>query len=416
MDSEEWRKEKDLRWNLGAAMIDAAGWGVGMGLVSATTILPLFVQQLTPSPAATGMIQGTMLFGWLVPGILVSAWIERLPRVRRSVIAIAILERLMLLAMAPLCLWLGGWNRPALLAAFFACWFVMNAAMGANLPGYYKLIAKTIPPQLRGRLYGIGGAVSGLVGVPAALLAGWFLRTWGYPGGYAACFLAAFVAQTLSVLPLGFMREPEQAYTEGRPHPNPFLSLRLVREDPRLFWLCAAVALFSFNQMAGGFYTVYAIGRFHATEATVAAFAAVASGARAGAFLLVGWLGDRFGNRAAMLWSTAAGIAAAAGAWLAPDLWWLFVVFALNEVALQGWGVCSMNYVLELCPAKRASTYTAVFGALSAPFRIGLPMAAGVLAAAAGYGPIFAAAVVGGGLALALLAARVPEPRAAVAE
>ena len=75
---------RNLRWNFGAAVIDAGGWGVGMSLVSATTILPLFVSKLTDSPLAVGMIQAVMLFGWLLPGILVSGWVEALPRVKRA--------------------------------------------------------------------------------------------------------------------------------------------------------------------------------------------------------------------------------------------------------------------------------------------------------------------------------------------
>jgi MFS family permease len=404
-------EQRDVRWNFGAAVIDAAGWGVGMGLISATTILPLFVRHLTGSPVAVGLIQATMLFGWLVPGILVSGWVERLARVKAPVLWIAALERCMLLLMVPLCLWLGRSHPTALLACFFGCWLVMNAAMGANTPGYYKLIAKTIPVNLRGRVYGIGGAISGVLGVGAAFLAGWFLEHWGFPGAYAACFFVAFCVQSLTVAPLGFMREPVQP-PEAAPQRAPvWRSLLLLRQDARLFWLCAAVALFSLNQMAGGFYTLYAITRFGASDATVAQFTAVLMGARVVAFLLVGWLGDRHGNRAALLLSTAAGIGCAAAAWLAPDLAWMYAVFALNEVAIQGWGVCSMNYVLELCPPERSGTYTAVFGVVSGPFRVLLPLCGGVIVAALGYQPVFALALLGGALALALVIGAVSEPR-----
>ena len=175
--------QRDVRWNFGAAFIDAAGWGLGMSFISEKTILPLFVRELTPSPVAVGMIQAVMLFGWLVPGILVSGRIERLPRVKGRVLWVAMLERSMLLLMVPLCLWLGESHRPALLGAFFACWFVMNTAVGANTPAYYKLIAKTIPAALRGRLYGYGGAISRLLGLGATFLAGWLLARWGYPAG-----------------------------------------------------------------------------------------------------------------------------------------------------------------------------------------------------------------------------------------
>lgn len=404
-------QERDLRWNFGAALIDAAGWGLGTGLISATTVLPFFVKELTGRPEAVGMITAIMYLGWLLPGILVAGRVERLARVKYSVMWIAMLERSMLLLLVPLSLWLGRGHRGALLAAFFACWLVMNAAVGTNLPGYYKLIAKTIPPGLRGRLYGIGGAAAGLLGMAAAVPAGWFLKEWGFPGGYALCFLAAFLFQTITVLPLGLMREPEQTEEAHPPRTDLLRTLRVVREDSRLRWVCAAVALFALNQMAGAFYTLYAIDRFHVTAAAVGPFTATSMAARTAAFLLIGWIGDRCGNRAAMQVSTVAGIAAVGAAWAAPDAGWIYAVLALNELAVQGWGVCAMNYVLELCPPERSSTYTAVFNLVTGPFRVLLPLCAGVLVSASGYDAVFGAALAGSVLALLLLVTRVPEPR-----
>lgn len=401
----------ELRWNFCCAVIDAGGWGLGMGFVSVATILPLFVEQLTPARFATGLIPAVQLFGWLVPGILVSGWLERLPRVKTSVMWIAALERVALFLVAPLTLWLGPHDRGALLLGFFACWFVMNAAMGANMPGYFKLIAKTIPPELRGRLYGISGAVSGLLGIVAAAAAGWLLKHWGFPRGYAACFLAATVVQTITVIPLGLIREPVQPPAEA-PEARPgWHSLRLIREDRRLFWLGIVLALFSLNQMAGAFYTVFAIDRFRATPEDVAWFNGVVSAVRTVAFLLAGWLGDRWGNRLALRVAIAAGMVASGLALAAPDLSWIYAVFAFNEIAVQGWSVCSMNYVLELCRPERSGTYTAVFNALSGPFRVLLPLAGGAVVGQIGYPPLFTAATVGAILTLLLLLTRLPEPR-----
>ncbi len=400
--------ERNVGWNFGAAVIDSCGWGVGMGMISASTILPLFVRQLTPSPFAVGLIQTVMLFGWLVPGILTSPWVEHLPRVKRSVMWVAALERSMLLLMAGFCIWLG---RTALLYSFFGCWFVMSAAVGANTPGYYKLIAKTIPPRLRGRLYGIGGAASGILGTGAALLAGWFLGRWGFPGGFAACFLAAFTFHSVSVAPLAFIREPEQPDEHAPEHRNPFRTLREVSADRRMVWLCIAIALFSLNGAAAAFYTDYSIIRFGAGTETVAAFTAVVMAARTLASILAGWVGDHRGNRAAILIATVAGIAAAGLAYRAPALGWMYPVFVFNEIAVQGWGVCAINYVLELCPPERSGTYTGVFSLLSGPFRVALPLLGGLIVERAGHGTVFLAAVVGGILALVTLLRCVPEPR-----
>src|SRR5438132_5543580 len=116
--------------NFSAALIDAAGWGLGMGLISHTTFLPLFVKQLTTSPVAVGAISAVMSFGWFLPGVLSAPAIERLPRVKALVLGIALLERLSLLAVVPLLLTLGRGHPRAMLFAFFGAWLVSNVSVG----------------------------------------------------------------------------------------------------------------------------------------------------------------------------------------------------------------------------------------------------------------------------------------------
>jgi len=403
---------RDLRWNFSAAFIDTVGWIFGMGLVSQTTILPLFVGQLTSEPLIIGLIPVATYFGWLVPGILVSHLVERLPRVRGSVFAVAMLERVMLLLMALLCFWLGSRQPAALLWGFFACWLVMNTAMGVNIPGYYKLIAKTIPADLRGRLYGIGGAASGVLGLAAAPIAAWFIATHSFPHGFALCFLGAFVAHTLSVIPLGLMREPRQEPGEEHRRTGILGSLGLLREDRRILWLGVATCFYGLNQMAAGYFALYSQQKFHASPELIAgAFTATVMAAKTVAFVVVGWIGDRIGNRAALDLAAVSGLLASAVAWLSPWPMGMFLVFALNEVVVQGWSICSMNYVLELCPPERASRYTAVYHLVSAPFRILPPILGGLIVRSAGYAPLFALSALAAALGLAVLRLRVPEVR-----
>src|SRR5439155_14012526 len=94
---------ENRRWNFAAALIDAAGWGLGLGVISHDTFLPLFVTELHGSDYAVGWIKTLLAFGWYVPGILVAGMVERKARVRRFVMVLAMLERAYLLAMVPLC-------------------------------------------------------------------------------------------------------------------------------------------------------------------------------------------------------------------------------------------------------------------------------------------------------------------------
>src|SRR5207248_896754 len=100
------------------------------------------------------------------------------------------------------------------------------------------------------------------------------------------------------------------------------------------------------------------------------------------------------GNRRALLVSSFAGAAAAAIAWRSPTLGWMYAVFALGRVATVGWGICWVNYVLEVAAPARAATYVAVLGAAVGPFRILFPLAGALIAAHFGYPALFATGAV----------------------
>jgi MFS family permease len=379
---------EDRRWNFTAALIDAAGWGLGIGIISHDTFLPLFVSDLHGSHFAVGMIKTLLAFGWYVPGIAVAGMIERRARVKSFLMVLAIVERGFLLAMAPLCLWLGPADRSALLWAFFFCWGGMTFTMGCNSPSYMKLIAKTVPPDWRGRLYGIGGAVAGLLGVLGANVARGLLHSLGYPRGYAACFAVAFLIQTLTVLPLGFMREPPGEEAPAEAH-RPAELFRLLRDDPVLQGFIGVGILFAANVMATAFYTAFAIERYHAGVNRIAAFTAVLMASQVAANLLCGMVGDRHGNKRLLELGLIAGVAAPALACAASGAAGLLPVFALNQIAVTSWGIAQINYVLELCGPERTATYSAVAGLLIGPFRAAAPLAGAWLVGVAGYRSLF---------------------------
>src|SRR5438105_11946209 len=110
--------------------------------------------------------------------------------------------------------------------------------------------------------------------------------------------------------------------------------------DVRVRGLAASHALFCGTLMAAAFYADFAIRRFAASPVTVAHFTAVSMAAQVVANLMLGWIGDRHGNRRALLVSSFAGAAAAAIAWRSPTIGWMYAVFALGRVATVGWGLC----------------------------------------------------------------------------
>jgi MFS family permease len=412
--------ERDLRRNFLAALADAAGWGLGMGLISATTFLPLFVRQLSDSTLAVGLIAAAMTAGMYVPGVFVARHVERLASVKRYVITLAVIERAMLLMVVPLIYLVGPHSRPALLAGFLVCWFLVNVTMGCNHPAYYKLIARTIPAGVRGRLYGVGGAVAGLLGIGAGQIAGRLLDRLGYPHGYALCFIAAVVVLSVTVVPLAFMVEPEKAGSglweappRSRERGEPLW--RLLRSDGNLWRLTLSHILFSGSLMAAGFYTEYAIRAFGAGPRTVGNFTSAVAASQVLASLLCGTLGDRRGNKWVLQIATAAAVGSALLAAGAGALWAFYPVLALAQIAATGWGIAASNCVLEMCGEERAATYTALSTVLTGPFKAAMPLIGAGLIPLIGYGPVFLLSGAIAAAGLLVLTRGVVEPRGTAA-
>jgi MFS family permease len=440
--------ERDMRRNFLAVLTDAAGWGLGMGLISAATFLPLFVRQLSDSTLAVGLIAASMTAGIYLPGIVVARYVERLASVKRFVVTLAVIERGILFLIVPLIYLVGPHSRPALLAGFLTCWFLMNLMAGCNHPSYYKLVARTIPAGVRGRLYGVGGALAGILGIAAGQITGRLLNHLGYPHGYALCFTAAVVVLGVTVVPLAFMKEPpsgtcavrdgaadaavQRATCNVQPEDSPNVARctshvarersertarrelalgRVLWSDGNLMRLTLSHILFSGSLMAAGFYTEYAIRRFGAGPLTVGNFTSAVAASQVLASLLCGTLGDRLGNKWALQLATAAGAAAALLAASAGALWVFYPVLALTQIAATGWSIAAFNCVLEMGGEERTATYTALSTALTGPFKAAMPILGALLIPIIGYIPVFLLAAALTAAGLLVLTRGVEEPR-----
>ncbi|MBI3944827.1 MAG: MFS transporter [Armatimonadetes bacterium] len=392
-----------------ACIVDAGGYGAGISLFSMGTILPLFVRQLTESPFLIGLIPAVYWAGLFLPQLVVARAIAHLPRLRRYVMIIAVLERVFLALLVPLTLWL--WRNPeALLVAFFLAWAGHALSTGLNWVSYFGMVAKIVPATRRGRLFGVAGALGGAFAVAGARLAEHLLKDGGMPYGFVWCFAVGSVVLVATVVPLGFVREPDGEPLAEPPHAGPRQITILLRADPAFGRFVASHICYALAGAAPAFYTVYALEHLGATPTDVARFTAVLTGVTVLAYPLWGMLGDSGGNRRVVTAAAALASAGALLALLAPTLGLFYGVFAFQAAAACGIGLASGNMVLEFGPPARAPTYLAVHSSCTMPAMALAPVVAGAIAGALGYRGIFAAAA-----ALALAAslgwARTAEPR-----
>jgi MFS family permease len=401
----------DKVFNFVACLIDAVGFPAGIAFFAVTTILPTFLQKLGAGDVAIGALSALLNLIAFVPGLLVVPYLRRLPRVRTYLLGVALVERLALLPLAFLAPLWGRTHPQWLIVAVFVCFTGHGLSMGFNIPAYWMAVGKTVPAHWRGRLYGYAGGLAGLLAIGTE----WILRhvvfagpDGGFPEGYGRGFLIGFIVLTVSVLPLGWLREPISTPPEPTEGRRPLLDIpalrALWRGDAALRRFLRASALAALTGMAAPFFVVYAAERLHASPNDIAIYTATTVFAGAFGSLFWGALADRIGNQPVVLAGVGCGIVAAVLAASAPSPALFIGVFVLISLSSSGFGLASNNHVMELAgDAGRIGLYTSFYNILTALPRAAAPLLGGMLAGVVGYPPLFVLCALLGVGALVLL-------------
>ncbi|GLV47394.1 MFS transporter [Thermus sp. LT1-2-5] len=220
-------------------------------------------------------------------------------------------------------------------------------------------MADLVPPERRGRYFGLRNALLGLVGTVGNLLGGLVADTLPPPTGYQAVLLLGVGAGLLSVLVLRLQKEPPLA-----PAPPPQAAMRAALEDRAYRNYLALVFLWYGAVMVGGPFVVpyfVKVGGFSMTEVGLWTLISATSGLLFGP--LWGRMADGAGHGVVVF---RAGMVGAA----MPVLWllgteafpwpiWLSAV--VDALAWSGLGTALVNAALARAPEEARSGYLAFF-------------------------------------------------------
>ena len=404
--------QRHLKFNLLAYFIDGSGWWLAMSFFNSQTILPYFVQELGGGDVLVGLLATVSSLGYLLPQLFIAPYTERRHIQKHFVVRCAWGERAAIGLLAPLTYFLA---RPApelMLVCFFLCIGANALLMGSTMPGYSTMFTKTVPVDVRGRFWGISGGVAALIAMGGAALSAWLLKTYGMPTGFTLCFLIGFVIMAVTVVPLGWIREPEALETPHHPGFRAYLSetRSLIKGHPEFRRLILADMLFALTSVAAAFYTVYAVNRYQAGAIAVGHFTTTLLAASVVGGFIWGYVSDRFGNRKTLLFSSAFYMAAPVLALFAPTLLIFPAVFFLSALASSAFELGMFNITLEFAGETKVATFQGVRALAVAPARAVFPLAAGMTVEGWGYGGIFVISALAG-VGVILLLRSLPDPR-----
>jgi MFS family permease len=420
--------------NFTLGVVNGALWGSTMRLTDPGALMSLLVLRLTGSAQMIGLMAFIGSLGWYWPALIVASMIEhrkrKLPFYQKSaLVRVAAIwgSAAVLFTRMPLTAPLAVFWVVTILA------FVQYSGAGVAYVPFMDVVGKTVPPRLRGLFLALRMTIGEVLGFGTAALAAYLLSErcpLGYPRTFGSVMALAAALQTVSILSFSFIKEPERPVQRRR---LPFAlffrrGLRIFRRDRSFRNFTLLRFAFALGSMALPFVAAFAKEDLQVSESTVAGYLALSSVAVLLANLLWGRLGDSHGNRTVLRVYSALAVlpviialaAAHAPARMvtlpvlgAHDLRAVLAgaVFFLAGLAGPARAQGETNYILDLAPEQRRSTYLAFSHTTVAPLTA-VPLLAGWLAERTSYATLFAVCLGFAGLTNILAATGLHEPRA----
>lgn len=408
----------NLRHNLAALGADYALFVVGLAFASQSTILPAFAAYLGAPNVVIGAIPAVMTLGWFMPSLFAAGHTETLERKLPFVLRHTIWERVPFVVLALAAFFLADRAPVLTLGVMLLVLLVVTGVGGVLMPAWMDLIGRVVPVTQRGRFFGFANLAASVGGLAASVATASILATIPAPASYGLCFLLTFVCLALSFGALVVVREPASDSSAPAVPLREYLARipALLGRDPNLAWYLTARAFGVVGSIGSGFYTVYALRAWDAPAAQVGVFTTLLFVGQIAGNTVLGWLADRHGHRLVIILGLGATLAGNLMAITAPTLAAFGAVFVMMGIQIAAMNVSNLNVMLEFAPApSEQPTYVGLGTTLVAPIAFGAPLAAGLLADAVGFLTVFVVAAVAVSVALALLIARVRDPRAMVA-
>jgi MFS family permease len=398
-------------------VVNGVLFNMSEALIGGTTVLPIFVSNITSSKVLIGL-SGTMsMAGWFLPQLVVANLIETIKRKRpiyfwSGVVRIVTIWTIALSVPLVRSTWAGSF-----LVLFFLLYSIYVIAGGvAGIP-FMDIVGKEIKSQNRGSFFGARLFFGGIVAALAGLFVKDVIANRPFPYDYATLFITASAVITVAIISFCLADEREGTVFGRRTPFRKFLRRGpLLLKDIRsyrmfLMWR----VLLGIWMMALPFYIIYARERLALPEESAGVFLSIQMVGMVISNLLWGRLSDRIGNKIVLNLTALVSAASPAIALLttvAAPLRGMFTfgtVFFFLGFTMSGLRLGHSNYMLDLSPESERPTYLGFMNTFLAPVML-LSAVGGLLVEKTSFEVLFVVALGAGAVAF-LFATQLEEPR-----
>lgn len=273
---------------------------VGLSLVSAVTIMPLFMSHLTDSLVLVGAVPAVWFLSFALSQALGPGFYESKP-IKKAYIARQLLAgSIALMAFGGVVVAVGEDQRPIILALFFLVVLAFMGSMSLAHTAWIDVIGKIVDERVQSRFIGSSHAAGGLIGAVAIWMASRMIGDDAFPRGFGYSMVAAG-SLTAAAASLSFFIKEQPSVPGGRIARGILQTIsgipEVYRRDGALCRYVASRIVVAWGMSAFAFLSVFAVRELGATDADAVRLTAVLIASQLIGSLGYGALGDRVSVR-----------------------------------------------------------------------------------------------------------------------
>jgi len=377
-------ENKKLKWNFLMGVIHGTFFTAGQAFGSQNTILPVFLNTITSSKTIIGSFFSTINIFGVIPQLFVANKLEN-KIIKISLLRKAIFTRALCWGILTLITYFFAKKSPNFV--LFSTFFLLSlfTFMGgiATIP-FMDIWGKAIPPNLRGRFFGLRQVLGGTFAIAAGFVAKSILgnKQIIFPYNYSLLFLLAFIFISISYLGLGSVKEPiEEVHKDVLPFKD-FLKkgMKILKKDANYRKFLTVQILTGANGLALPFYVLYAKNILKVNISTVGIFLSVQTAGMVLSNILWAHLSDFHGNKKVIQITSMSGFVIPFLAIITkPSLSKIFILlFITIGIFTAGSNLGKTNFLLDISKPKERPIYVGLNNTLTFPITL-FPFLGGVL-------------------------------------
>jgi MFS family permease len=390
-------KKKDLKWNFFVGVMHGILFNGGVAFSSTTTVIPAFLNMLTPSSIVIGfsymiMGKGRGILG-VIPQLFVANKLEA-SKHKKPLLIKVITVRAVSWGLLALSTALFAKTHPTLMVWILISLLGLFTFMGgvAAIP-FSDIFGKAIPSELRGRFFGLRGLLGGIFTIIAGLIVKKILQSSNivFPKNFALIFFLSFLFVSASYIFLAMVREPEEEVHKDTLPFSVFLkkAYKILKEDRNFRNFLLMQIFVGASSLSLPFYVIYAKNILHFSGASVGTFLTIQMVGFVLSNLLWAYISDYKGNRLVVVLTAITGLFIPAIALISKNNFILFsLTFLFIGIMFSGMSVGFQNFMLDQAKPKERPTYIGLNGTLTFPV-LTYSLIGGLLARIISYRTIF---------------------------